>query len=142
MRDAAAAADMLIARQNTRVTRALETGLVVSYCRAFTKGEGLKKLTRNDVPAEYHELHDWLLRMRHKVYAHTDVTAGQRSYENTGEMFGLGFSLSASRYEYGPFQEKHIRATAAALDAIGDEFDRRRRELHAILADAAPDSGS
>ena len=56
-----------------RVRRVLETGLVVSYARPFTKGRlslgGPPKLTTND-----RELHDWLLAQRKQVHAHNDET--------------------------------------------------------------------
>ena len=57
-----------------RVRRTLETGMVVTYARPFTKS-GLQRLKRpSGLGAEQRALHQQMLDFRDVVYAHTDDT--------------------------------------------------------------------
>jgi hypothetical protein len=65
--------------KNVNLMRALETAIAVSYGRAFTTSS-LLRLNRDeyrpDDPAQA-QLHDELLTLRDKVYAHTDKEGGR-----------------------------------------------------------------
>jgi hypothetical protein len=55
----------------------LETGLIVTYARPFTRGDGNGFPLPEDqfVPADKRELHDKMIRLRHEVQAHMDADA-------------------------------------------------------------------
>ncbi|MHB8469017.1 MAG: hypothetical protein ACYDCH_04575 [Gaiellaceae bacterium] len=51
----------------------LETGLVVTYMRPFSRSHSFEPLTRDEfVPTNWHALHEELKDLRNKVYAHID----------------------------------------------------------------------
>jgi hypothetical protein len=71
-------------REDSHRARALETALVVCYCRAFTESTLKRLSSRSFAPkkgTEHRKIHDVLWRLRQKVYAHTD-SGGGRSIEN------------------------------------------------------------
>jgi hypothetical protein len=88
LRDAAQAADWLVAMRRQKeptqamlyFARAVETGMVVSYWRPFSRhnkfGEDAGKkgylASKRYVPPEHRELHLCVRTLRNKVYAHID----------------------------------------------------------------------
>jgi hypothetical protein len=91
MEQAAASARALGDGANdVHLTRALETALAVSYARAFTQGS-LLRLDRADYrPCDptLADLHDELIRLRDKVYAHTDKASGRSTTVTTTTSIG------------------------------------------------------
>lgn len=73
MRQMAAAAKALQTAEGGDLSRALETAIVVCYARPFTSNE-IGPLEREWVPTEpeLRALHEQLITLRHKAYAHTD----------------------------------------------------------------------
>jgi hypothetical protein len=53
----------------------MSIAIAVLYARPFTNCYGLGPLDKNFVPHEYWEKHKRLMAMRHRVFAHYDVTA-------------------------------------------------------------------
>ncbi|MEO5576453.1 MAG: hypothetical protein ABIR67_15125 [Gaiellaceae bacterium] len=65
--------------EDVHLMRALETSLVVSYARAFTTSS-LHKLDREEYrprDAELAQMHDELITLRDRAYAHTDKQSGR-----------------------------------------------------------------
>lgn len=70
-----------IPAQTTRVERrryrCYQTAAIISYCRPFTRSNGLPKLEldaiHNDISEEEQTLHNFLMTERNKVVAHTDI---------------------------------------------------------------------
>ncbi len=80
MDQAAAAAEALAAEtQDVNLMRALETAIAACYGRPFTEGTMIQRLdTGKWVPAGAdRELHERLMTLRHKTYAHTDIGSGR-----------------------------------------------------------------
>lgn len=63
--------------------RALETAMVICYARPFAEARGFGQLKGKgqDAPPEelhgFRETHDRVIRLRNKVYAHTDIESGR-----------------------------------------------------------------
>ena len=58
--------------QPSRGNRPLETGLVVTYIRVFTKGKNYTPLPDKWVSSEHRDLHEFLFDRRHRYDAHID----------------------------------------------------------------------
>jgi hypothetical protein len=113
---------------NDAVRRVVETGLVVSYARPFTRGQSIGKRW---VPREVHGLHDELCALRHKVHAHTDPRAERHSHIDVGPELGVpaGIHLAPARYQYEIFTPAKLPATAASLERIAEALRKHHREL-------------
>jgi hypothetical protein len=86
--------------EDVSLLRALETAIVVCYCRAFTESR-LRRLNRTFAPAPRtpeRELHRILMNLRRQVYAHTDPVGGRtitsHTIEERGEISRVGFTES------------------------------------------------
>jgi hypothetical protein len=81
MAQAQAACDMLEEEtENGHRARALEAAIAVCYSRAFTMSD-LKRLDHDifapPVGTQHRVVHETLLTLRNKVYAHTDIESGR-----------------------------------------------------------------
>jgi len=92
MVDVIAAAEYLLAHppgpnedeDEARVRRVLETGMVITYARSFTKSRGFVKLGRPaGLNPALRSLHDQMLTFRDVLYAHTDNTPLRQIVEFT-----------------------------------------------------------
>lgn len=91
VKQASAACDMLDeGHDDPNRARALETAIVVCYARAFTVSTlaRLPALFAPPAGSEERQLHDILLTLRHKVYAHTDLESGRSVEKLTVEVEG------------------------------------------------------
>ena len=81
MRQAAAACDMLeLETSDPHRARALETAIAVCYARAFTESTVRQLPAKAFAPKKgtpERELHNVLMNLRQKVYAHTDLESGR-----------------------------------------------------------------
>jgi hypothetical protein len=81
----------------------LETGLIVTYARPFTEGQGsgFPIPAEKFVPADMRELHKTMLKLRHKVQAHMDAPAPEgfrRSVTRREEPGVSSVALRGARY--------------------------------------------
>jgi hypothetical protein len=84
------ALEQLEPAEEPNLVRALETAIVVCYCRAFTQSK-LRQLDRTFAPPRKtpeRELHRNLMTLRKKAYAHTDPEGGRLIIEHTIETRG------------------------------------------------------
>ncbi|WP_157969048.1 hypothetical protein [Tropicimonas sp. IMCC34011] len=51
----------------------LTTAFIVTYARLFASGNGAIKLSKSDIPNHLKSVHDEIMDLRHKRYAHNDV---------------------------------------------------------------------
>ena len=74
----------------------ISIAIVVLYARPFTNCYGLGSLGQDFVPSEYRSKHERLMAMRHRVFAHYDVTdhAAPATVDLTAEM---RFNLTGSK---------------------------------------------
>jgi hypothetical protein len=81
MRQAEAAARLLDRQGDVHVRRALETAIAVCYARPWLESNRDGKLKKRWLPngAEELRLHDLLMDLRKRTYAHNDPTGGRRS---------------------------------------------------------------
>jgi hypothetical protein len=80
MDQAAAAAEALAAEtQKVDLMRALETAIAACYGRPFTEGSMIQRLNKGKwvSAGADRDLHDHLMTLRHKSYAHTDSASGR-----------------------------------------------------------------
>lgn len=86
MSDAAEAAALLTLRSGSRI---LETALAVSYARPWTKAT-IEPLDEHWAPTDswHEELHDHLIDLRSKLYAHNDDEFGARGIRDVGGHVG------------------------------------------------------
>jgi hypothetical protein len=92
MRQAAAAARLLERRHDFHARRALETAISVCYARPWTRNQ-IGKLEDAWLPevGPYRDLHDRLLKLRNKTYAHTDRDGGRKAVAQSGPGNVVGF---------------------------------------------------
>jgi hypothetical protein len=88
MKDASEAAEALIERVGP--ARALETAIVVSYARPWTRST-IKRLGDHWLPTDAGDLdlHGKLLHLRKKLYAHTDDDLGARGMRDVSDVSGV-----------------------------------------------------
>ena len=99
------------------LARVLETGLVVAYGRAFTEGVGNVGGTFAPLKGTPElELHDTLLNLRRKVYAHTDEESGRAIAKHDVQFEGdvAHTSWSETAHTLEPELREPIRALASA----------------------------
>jgi hypothetical protein len=110
--------------------RIMETALAVSYARPWTKAT-VGTLEEHWLPPDRveQELHFELIRLRDKVYAHTDDELGARGVRDVGGMVGATKVMLASEWrprrpellpvieELAATQRKPFRAAADTLSA-------------------------
>lgn len=75
------------------MARALETTIVVSYGRSFKRDNKKQCLRDDDVPPDKRRLHRKLMRLRDKVYAHSDTTPLERQVKVTRTSTSTAFSV-------------------------------------------------
>ena len=120
MRQVIAAVDALAADNlNGDLCRALETAIVACYARAFTENK-VGKLGAKWKPSDpdQRKLHHELIRVRNKVYAHTD-RIGARQIVDAGAMLGLG------RVAYIEAWHPLDREKLPAIRALAADQDKR-----------------
>jgi hypothetical protein len=91
------------ALKDDRLRTVLETGLIVTYARPFTegRGSGFPIPAEKFVPADKRELHQTMLKLRHKVQAHMDASAPEgfrRSVTRREEPGVSSVTFSGLRY--------------------------------------------
>lgn len=123
MRLVAEAATALAEDQYPTCPRILETGLIVAYCRAFTKdGRGRIPVTTTMVPTagEDLRLHNVLFKLRDTVYAHSDETMARGAFDPFGE--------HAYVEGYRPLRSE-------VLPQIGELAGKQQRQFRAAIED-------
>ena len=51
----------------------LTTAFIVTYARLFASGNGASRLSKSDIPEHLKSVHDEIIELRHKRYAHNDA---------------------------------------------------------------------
>jgi hypothetical protein len=125
MRHAAAAARLLDKQDDFHARRALETAISVSYARPWLASNRSGKLKAKWLPAAGpdRDLHNRLLDLRHKTYAHTDPAGGRSGLAHVGPDNVLGIG------------EQWIPLDAKDLPAIADLCDRQAERFQQALVD-------
>jgi len=138
MRQVMAAVDALLGETlNGDLCRALETAVIVCYARAFTTSNTVGPLTEDWTPADPVErrFHDEIMRLRDKVYAHTDKI-GARDIADAGEMLGLGQVAFVEGWH--PLDRKVLPAIRALADAQDGRLKTRIEAINRELSAAVP----
>jgi hypothetical protein len=125
MRQAEAAARLLDRQVDVHVRRALETAIAVCYARPWLESNRDGKLKKRWLPngAEELRLHDLLMDLRKRTYAHNDPTGGRRSLATLEA--GV---VTATGEEWIPLPRKD-------LDPIAELCARQAKRFQAGLAD-------
>jgi hypothetical protein len=93
MDECSAAALFLLERDDLsgNVRRALETAVAVAYARPWGKSNTIGSLGDHWLPSTPQErfLHDDVIAIRHKVYAHTDEEIAARGIKDMSELAGV-----------------------------------------------------
>jgi hypothetical protein len=123
----------------------LLVGLVCLYARPFTTAEEIGPLSDNIVPARFRELHQELLRLRNKMFAHSDPAALLPGAATSSEDFASGIvfrykpksiHVIPSRFHADPqFLPNFILPLVEALIEI---TDKKRKRLHDTLKHYVP----
>jgi hypothetical protein len=120
-----------VSRMNGDAERALETGVIVSYARPFTR-HGVGQLDRDLwAPSDERQarLHMALIRLRNIRYAHTDKT----ELRSTEDVFGEG-RFSEARL---PLRDDAWPRIAALAEALEREFSKLADALEDVLRELA-----
>jgi len=113
MLQAAAAARLLNQEDDFHARRALETAISVSYARPWIDSNRGGKLKAKWLPADDldRDLHNRLLDLRHKTYAHTDPAGGRSARAHVGPDTFLASARSGFRSMPTTCQRLPIYAT-------------------------------
>jgi len=76
---------------------AMTVGVICLYARPFTNNKPAGKLTDDIVPAKFKSLHDKVITMRHKLFAHSEATlaVGQDDYPHDDKTIVMAVSRVA-----------------------------------------------
>jgi hypothetical protein len=122
MYQASAAARLLLQQgpDEVHAARALETAMVVCYARPFGRNDGIGTLPDKYAPQDERgrAMHDVLLLLRRKVYAHTDAESG-RSLTGT---IGLGSGRDRYGERWFSINRDALPATIALCEAQAERF--------------------
>jgi hypothetical protein len=130
MRQAQAAIRALLATteaDDVNLMLALETAIAVCYVRPFTPRQGVGQLGDEWLPekAAARSLHDQLVDLRDRAYAHTDVDSG-REVVDRAELFDDGVE---------GFLESWLAMDRAVLPAVADMCRRQEDRFQAAARD-------
>jgi hypothetical protein len=131
MDDAAAAGRALYedTSDDENFRRSLETGMAVSYMRAFTSSD--KRLPNEYVPDHGHDadVHAVLKDLRDKLYAHTDKEGGRtatlRTTAESGDVVSLEYKIG-----WLAFPVEEIPDLLAFFARRKDQFQTAAASLH------------
>jgi len=117
-----------------RTRRALETGIVVSYARAFSGSQGRPKLSPpSTLTPEQLNDHRELLEQRRKLYAHSDATSGRGLVELMGDDWRDRLAENFLSEQWLSPPPEHLRDIAqlanANLNTFSDEAEQLRLRL-------------
>jgi hypothetical protein len=118
--------------QNGYLCRALETAIVVCYARPFGSKNKVGPIGKKWAPLKsFPKLHAELLRLRDKVYAHTDKTEA-RQVVDAGKMIGAESAWTegwhAIRREALPVIHELARQLEASLGAAVEDRVAKLRD--------------
>ena len=123
----------------------LMVGLICLYARPFVTSEGMGSLSHDIVPAQFRDLHRVVLRLRNKMFAHTDPAALLPGAAESSEDFASGIVFRKqpknvyvipSRFHADPqFLPDFI---LPLLEALIEITDKKRKQLHDALAHYVP----
>jgi hypothetical protein len=124
MYQASAAARLLLLQgpDDVHAARALETAMVICYARPFGRNNGIGPLPVKYAPQDERgrAMHDVLLMLRSKAYAHTDAESGREITNITG----MGGGKARDRYgeRWFSINRDAIPATIELCEAQADRF--------------------
>jgi hypothetical protein len=103
----------------------LASGLICTYARPFTKCDPVGKLSEENIPSEFGEMHAQIMAMRHKLFAHAEASlkAGPDEYPNEAVIVNHGKKtyLDVSRSTPIPsFLAKMLPLTEALIEKMRD----------------------
>jgi hypothetical protein len=123
--------------------RVMQTGLVVTYVRAFKSPSGIGILKESEwAPSEPRDraLHDRLVNLRDKLFAHTDKT-GLRDVVDTSALLGLEGGPTYAE-TWVPFSTEGIAQIGQVAEAQRDRFTAAADEREFLLGRDRPDPDS
>jgi hypothetical protein len=134
MRQAAAAALILEQQADFPARRAIETAISVCYARPFIDSNQGGKLKKKWLPADGpdRELHNRLVKLRHKTYAHTDPAGGRKAFAELGHegVLGIGEQLNLlPREEASAIIALCVRQEARFKQALDDALGAGRKPV-------------
>jgi hypothetical protein len=98
---------------------AMTAGLICIYARPFTNNRPVGKLSDEIVPPEFKVLHDKIITMRHKLFAHAEASllVGEEDYPNEAviENDGETISMAVSRVAVKPTTLEEMSPLVEAL---------------------------
>ena len=122
----------------------LVVGLVCLHARPFTKAEEIGVLSEKMVPARFRELHEEILRLRDKMFAHSDPTALLPGAVASSEDFASGIVFRRGKSIYVIPSRFHADPQflpdlmLPLLEALIEITDKKRKHLQDILARYVP----
>jgi hypothetical protein len=144
MKHARAALDALENEHaSVHLMRALETAIFVSYARAFTQSSLLQLNTDEFRPVDRNlaGLHDDLLQLRDKAYAHTDKDSGrsitvemtQTTVSEDSAGTGVRRLDLTTREQWRPLNREAIPAIRRLIDEVEWAFSKEAMGIQARL---------
>jgi hypothetical protein len=116
--------------------RCYHDAAIISYCRPFTRSNGLpilsRKSVRKDTSAEERELHDFLMNERNKVIAHTDADRMRLLLTSFEVIEGIrfphivedeGFALLGKEYTLEVWLHKLVDSLAKEVFHLMQEYE-------------------
>jgi hypothetical protein len=132
---AAAAGALAKEEDNVDLMRALETAIAACYGRPFTEGSMIQRLDKGKWVSAGADraLHDHLITLRHKTYAHTDTQSG-RSAGTSSLTTSAGIAHTTYSEGWWAFPPEWI---PAVVDLCGRQAQGFREEAAKIDAQLA-----
>jgi hypothetical protein len=124
----------------------LIVGLICLYARPFLRSDDIGSLSDNIIPAKFRDLHTELLRLRNKMFAHTDPAASLPGALESSQDFASGIVFRKqhksayvipSRFHADPQFLPDL--LLPLLEALIEITDKKRKQLQSALARYVPE---
>ena len=117
-------------------------GIICVYARPFTRSDPVGKLPEQVVPEEFKQLHNHIMTLRHKLFAHADasLTVGKDDYPNEVVLEHDG-RIPAICVTRASAKKSFLKQMAPLVEALIEKTNYHRQRLGKKYAKAISNLG-
>jgi hypothetical protein len=133
MQQASAAASLLRNTTELHASRALETAMVVCYCRPFGDNHGIGSIDAKKFAPQngvYRAIHTTMLDLRDKAHAHSDTTSGARGIFPDPDAVPIEGWADSWAEQWISFDRELLQAVVQLCEVQGTAFSQAAKKAH------------